>query len=280
MKNTKLRTIEPEELKQILENHVCWLRGDREEWSTMRAELCRADLRGASLALARLNAAFLHQANLSGAILRKADLSLADLYESNLHNANLHRSILRDADLRGADLRDADLSDADLRGANLQRADLRGADLQDADLRGADLQDARLCGADSFKADLRGADLRGATGLDRYAAALLMACPEEGSFIGWKKCEGFLVKLLIPEDAKRSSATTRKCRCSHAKVLGIYDILGNPTDFTELDHSAYGHITTYRVGQIVRPDDFDEYRWNECSNGIHFFITKQEAINY
>lgn len=33
-------------------------------------------------------------------------------------------------------------------------------------------------------------------------------------------------------------------------------------------------------GETVVPDSFDEDRWNECSNGIHFFITKQEAIDY
>lgn len=37
---------------------------------------------------------------------------------------------------------------------------------------------------------------------------------------------------------------------------------------------------TYRVGEMVYPDAFDENRWNECSNGIHFFTNKQYAINY
>lgn len=27
-------------------------------------------------------------------------------------------------------------------------------------------------------------------------------------------------------------------------------------------------------------DDFDENRKNECSTGIHFFITRQEAEDY
>ena len=25
---------------------------------------------------------------------------------------------------------------------------------------------------------------------------------------------------------------------------------------------------------------FDTNRWNECAPGIHFFITRQEAVNY
>ena len=36
----------------------------------------------------------------------------------------------------------------------------------------------------------------------------------------------------------------------------------------------------YRVGEIVRVDNFDENRWNECSTGIHFFITRREAEQY
>ena len=60
--------------------------------------------------------------------------------------------------------------------ANLVGADLGGADLAMADLRAADLHGADLRGA-----DLRGADLRGAN------ISMSIACPEEGSFIGFKK---------------------------------------------------------------------------------------------
>ena len=165
------------------------------------------------------------------------------------------------ADLRGADLRGADLSDANLRGA-----DLRGADLSDADLRDADLRDADLSGAKA----------------NEHTAMYHLACPEEGAFIGFKKCNGaeerVLVKLEIPKDAKRSSATTRKCRCSKAKVISITGIeTGKEYEeaFSQRDKKF-----VYRVGETVVPDSFDEDRWNECSNGIHFFITKQEAIDY
>lgn len=36
----------------------------------------------------------------------------------------------------------------------------------------------------------------------------------------------------------------------------------------------------YRVGEIVRVNNFDEDRWNECSTGIHHFITREEAVKY
>ena len=126
------------------------------------------------------------------------------------------------------------------------------------------------------KADLGGAHLRGA----KEVAYVPLACPSDGAFIGWKKVERYLVKLEIPEDAKRSSATTNKCRCDKAKVLDIICTSDkHPLNIQEITNFNYAK-TTYKVGEMVYPDSFDENRWNECSHGIHFFINKQDAINY
>lgn len=174
------------------------------------------------------------------------------------------------ADLRGADLSGACLCDAELRhacahGANLSGAYLCGADLSGADLRGAYLRDA----------DLRGTDLRGA----KEPPYIPFACPSDGAFIGWKKVNNKLIKLLIPENARRRSATTNKCRCDKALVLSITDFDGeNPV--SEVVNEGYYPYITYKVDNMVFPDSFDENRWNECSNGIHFFTNKQDAINY
>lgn len=116
----------------------------------------------------------------------------------------------------------------------------------------------------------------------------LLNCPEEGSFIGFKSlCSKngrnlFICKLEIPADAKRSSAFGRKCRCSKAKVLEIWDMdnKGNYTIPVNSGYSRHEPTFEYKVGEMVYPDSFDDNRWDECSNGIHFFITKQEAIDY
>ena len=166
------------------------------------------------------------------------------------------------ADLRGADLSYADLRGANLRDANLSYADLRGANLRDADLRGANLSGANL----------RYADLENVQ-YDESTTFFALQCPEEGAFVGWKNCQhGVIVKLLIPEDAKRSSATSRKCRASKAVVL---EVIG-------ADEGLSHHDTdfVYKVGEEVVADSFDDDRWNECSHGIHFFITRKEAENY
>ena len=206
----------------------------------------------------------------------KEDNTIKDtLVEAVKRGADLRGAYLRGADLRGAylsgaDLRGAYLRGADLRGANLRGANLCGADLRDADLRGANLRDAYLRGA-----NLRDADLRGA----KEIPYIPFACPSDGAFIGWKKVHGKLVKLQIPEDARRCSATTQKCRCDKALVLAITDLDGsNPIE--EIENTAQDHHVTYKVGELVLPDSFDEDRWNECSHGIHFFINKQDAIDY
>ena len=181
---------------------------------------------------------------------------------ANLRVANLYRADLYRADLRGANLRDADLRDANLRGADLYDANLYGADLRGADLRGADLYDANLRGVR----------------YDERTAFYAMQCPEKGAYIGYKKAEGKIVELEIQEDAKRSSATTRKCRASKAKVLSITSIDGK--EHFEEAKSNYDNSFVYEVGETVEVKDFDENRWNECSAGIHHFITRGEAERY
>lgn len=91
-----------------------------------------------------------------------------------------------------------------------------------------------------------------------------------------------MCKLEIPADAKRSSAFGRKCRCSKAKVLEIWgkDGYGDYLVPISRGYSHHDHTFEYKVGETIYPDRFDDNRWDECSNGIHFFITKQEAIDY
>ena len=191
---------------------------------------------------------------------------------ANLSGADLSLADLRSADLSRADLRSADLSRADLRSADLSRADLSRANLSGADLSRADLSRANLS-----RADLRSADLSRAE-YNETTAFFALSCPEEGDFIAWKTARdgndsrksGVIVKLLVT--GKRSSATTRKCRCSEAVVL---EIIG-----ADEAVSGYDKSFVYRKGETVRVDNFDEDRWIECSTGIHFFITRKEAENY
>ena len=258
-----------EKLNKILEEHKHWINEDCKNWEEMRADLHNADLRDAYLHRANL-----YRANLRDADLHNADLSGADLHNADLRGANLCDACLYDADLRGIDLRGANLCDANLMSADLHDADLRGANLCCANLMGADLHDADLRGANLCDADLRST---------KNVPYIPMVCPEEGDFIGWKKAESnknkVIVKLHIPSDAKRSSATTRKCRCSKAEVIAIYNLDGTEAGETTC-HSDYDNSFIYEVGKTVEVTNFSEDRWDECATGIHFFINRQEAIDY
>ena len=249
-----------EEIRIVLEKHEKWLNN---ELGGIRADLGEAALYGL---------------NLSGANLYGADLIIADLRVAYLIKADLREASLSGANLSGADLYEANLSGADLSGADLREANLSGANLS-----GANLSGSNLSGADLRGADLSGANLRLAKNIPSYVCHLV--CPEEGSFIGFKKAHTTvpdsreaIVKLLISEDAKRSSATTRKCRCDKAKVISITSLDGKE-NFTTA-YSYYDRFFQYTVGQTVIIDDFDEERWDECSTGVHFFITREEAVDY
>ena len=187
------------------------------------------------------------------------------------------RADLRYTDLSGADLTGVDLRYANLRGTDLRYANLRYANLSDADLRKADLRCADLRGVNLGGADLRGVNLRGIK-TNIYTIGYSLACPEKGSFIAYKKANGCIIKLLILEDSKRSSATTVKCRCDKAKVLDIENI---KTGLKVMEvRSNYDSKFIYRVGEIVSVDNFDDDRWNEYSTGIHFFMNRENAMNY
>ena len=240
------RSISKEELNNILEKHKMWL--DNKPGGE------RADL---------------YNADLSGANLSEADLSGANLYEANLYEANLYK-----ADLSGAKLSEANLIRANLIGAKLYEADLSEAYINGADLSEANLSRAYLYKANLYNADLSGADLSGAK-LDWP-----LVCPEKDSFIGYKKCrDNLIVELEVTEDALRSSATSRKCRCSKARVLSITDLNGSEVN-VEYAVSKHDSGFLYKVGDVASVDDFDTNRWNECSTGIHFFMTREEAVWY
>lgn len=270
-----MRTVTKEELSKILENHTHWLEEDCEGWQSMCADLHDVDL---------------HEVDLHNTNLRNANLGKANLHGVNLRDANLSDAHLSGADLSNADLVRANLSNADLGSANLSNVNLMYANLSDADLYGANLSNVTLRDVNLYGADLREA---------KNVSFIPLVCPSAGKFTGWKKAliiKGLvlrgehlkqkrsdvlldvIIELEIPADAKRSSSTTRKCRCDKAVVKSITSLDG--TDSFEYALSSYDNNFVYRVGEMVSVDDFDEDRFNECAPGIHFFIDRQEAIDY
>ena len=198
----------------------------------------------------------------------KANLCGANLSGVNLSGVNLRGVNLRWADLRRADLRRADLCEADLRRADLCEADLRGASL-----RGANLSEANLRGADLRRATLCGANLR------RAGLSPFQICPEEGDFVAWKKVEHNCVLKLLVTGKRTSSLVGRKCRTDAAKVLAAYDRNGEiPGGGTY--QSRHNSKFKYTVGEASKETSYDPDIRVECTAGIHFFMTRQEAEEY
>lgn len=198
---------------------------------------------------------------------KAADFSNAFLYDINLSGANL----------RGACFRGALLKNVKFIGTDLTAADFTGANIVDTDL-----SDAILCGA-----YLKGVTVDSIFINENTKISVPLNCPSSGSFIGWKKAlyhdvkTTCIVKLLIPEDAKRSSAFDKKCRCDKAVILGAYDyVTGRPLEESTLIGSLFDPDFKYHIGDTITIPDFDDNRWNECSSGFHFFLDEESAKNF
>ncbi len=168
------------------------------------------------------------------------------LFEYETEN-NTIRKTLEKAIESSADLSSADLSYANLSYANLSSANLRSADLDKKDIKAI--------------------------------KHLYQIIPEVGSFIAYKKASNnCVVKLEIPARAKRTcNFKNRKCRASYVRVLEITNRDG--TKIKEVTGERNSN-TIYKVNKITRADSFNDDMREDCSHGIHFFVTKQEAINW
>lgn len=203
----------------------------------------------------------------------------ADLQYLNLSGLDFSGLDMRGADLSGADLRWARFDGTMLQGALLYRADASWSDFRRADLRHAQVHGVTFREATLTDADLRGAEIRACEfedakvsgwRLDADSAARFAIVPE-GELIGWKRTRHGIVKLLIPANARRSNGAGRKCRAEFAKVLEL------PTGVREA-RSLHDESFAYRAGAAVRAHAWDPNRWNECTGGIHFYLTREEAV--
>jgi hypothetical protein len=57
--------------------------------------------------------------------------------------------------------------------------------------------------------------------------------------------------------------------------MDVLEVIG-----AEEGHSDHTPRTIYRAGQRVTADSWDDNRWDTCSHGISFFLTKEEAEAY
>ena len=190
----------------------------------------------------------------------------------NLENANLSKAVFRNCQFYSCSFVNCKFYDCYFINCNFANS-LFFSDFTDTYFENCNFHTADLSCAQNFdKAKFYG-----------YNHFLALQCPEEGSFIGWKIAETthdyYILKLEIPADAKRSSATSRKCRASKAKVLEIQTLGSKPAKVKKVNSIYHKHFT-YSLGETYEVKDFDDNRWRECSTGIHFYLTRDEVIDF
>lgn len=210
-----------------------------------------------------LTQAVLHGCDLSGMDFSGVDCSWWNLVDCILDGCSFAGGSIAHGKFERCSFKNADFSRCNMEGADLRCADLRNADIRGANLYSAWLEQAKLDGIQD----------------DENTKYFRLRCPEKGAFIAYKKCyEDRVAMLLIPADAKRVSATNNACRCNKAKVLTITSV-----DFTRRYSWANSYVDEnfiYREGEWAIPDRFTEDRWVESTYGIHFWMTREEAIAY
>lgn len=209
----------------------------------------------------------LEGADLQGMDLRQMNLTNANLSGANLGMVDLSGATLWKADMRSANLTGADLSGAYLVAANFNNAQLLRANFYLANLSGSNLTEANLIGANLYQATLQNTKLNKAILPD-------FQIPQDRDIVGWKKLgdETTVIKLLIPKEAKRTACLiNRKCRAEKAIVREMPE--GEIRSF-------YNPEFIYELGKEVVADSYDDDIRTDCTHGIHFFLTKTEAMEW
>lgn len=258
------------------------------------------------------------KALIANSIFRYSDISDSSFKEasitdsifdcSNFEFTKFQQAKIDHTSFNNSDFHCAIFTNADVYYSSFNNANLCGTYFVNSSLSFSKFKFANLSVTMLNDTTFNNCDFKNASGIVKPAILangvdIPLRCPDTGAFIGWKACHGpsydiklkdiykmystfsnskiYIVKLLIPEDAKRSSSDSNKCRCDKAIVLEIQDLFGNViTDDREVV-SLHDPSFIYKKGRTVTPeDDFCEDRWEECSSGIHFFITREEAVDY
>jgi hypothetical protein len=72
-----------------------------------------------------------------------------------------------------------------------------------------------------------------------------------------------------------------KFRCNGLNVMIIYDLVSRKTvNYVHHETNYWTFITNYKVGELVKPNWFDDDLDTICTSGIHYFLTLKAAMAY
>ena len=260
--------------------------------SFLESKLCGtnftcAKLHNATFDLADMSEAVLDEAELYGASICHANLANVSAIKANFASCIMWNSKLNEASMAGACFYTAQLCDCDFTSADLRFCDLCYSNIdytcfEKADLGWANFTYAKKTFWANFgEADLTDVDftdccladnaVNGAKGL-----FIPMACPEEGAFIAWKKCQdNRIVKLMVPENALRTGGDRFSCRASEVEILDIYSENNNCAEAVSFEDDY-----TFRRGETIKDKQVFDSSLLHDGAGIHFFLSRAEAENY
>lgn len=269
-------TISQSELEKAIAKHEKWLKHQK---GGKLLRLDNYDLTGLDFSNHNLS-----HASLQESIIDDADFTDCTLKYAAFENSRLRRSCFHAADCTECDFTHTDCTESDFTSTNLS-----GAQLSNARFYLSSFSETNLTGAFTYGSDFRECDFDECKleeiHTDEDTTGYFLVCPEKGEFTAFKKAELYqgtervIVELKVPASALRSSACSRKCRVSKAKVVSITSLDGKKK-YKQNAYSMHSSSFVYKVGDTVEVKNFDKDRWHECSAGIHCFMTRNEAVNY
>lgn len=106
-----------------------------------------------------------------------------------------------------------------------------------------------------------------------------VVCKDTGNRI-----DEVIVKLEVPDDAKRVYCDYGKIRVSKAVTVGFYKLNGKPYNLnTKRGHivvAQYGTGYEYEIGKTQKPTEAFDSTFGRCGSGIHGFESFHEAVDY
>lgn len=198
------------------------------------------------------------------------DMSNLILYKSTFERCNLNGTIMDNCDadhmtFYECDVRNLKLTNSKARAVSFRYHDMEGIDISGSNIYASVLEDAHNQDKVIINDETRW---------------YKMTCPEEGPFIAWKCCTDLrVVQMLVPADAKRCMATLETGRVSKVKVLSIKSI--DESESFDWAQSTVDQDFYYEKGKWLEPaNGFQEDRWKDSSPGIHFFMERQQCVDY
>lgn len=247
-------------LSTILENHLHWLNADCEGWENMRADLSKTtlinidfsgmDLRHINFYKTTMNGVDFSKADIRFAVFKETDVIFTCFNKANLYEANFSEARLYNTDFVGANLCGVDFDGTHFTGINFFKSKIYNANFNNCNF--------------GYCTTIEYADGK----LTEYRRGKILT----EDIIGYKKCQDdVIVTLKIPRGAIVFSINGTKCRTNKAKVIAIDGAKKAISHFNKMSYYEGDEFTIY---------DFNCTYNDQCGEGIHFFMTREEAERY